>query len=287
MKQNDSQLSFDSGALSSTPVTSLSCHAPEFIPSRKQETKEPYELSANQHISNPMYVEARVMTEFSETYRYYEGTQGLSSSNRMYQFKEDACLKPFNISNYSNDSGVASENIHSPSYNKDQFRSLRMFNFETETRTENEEYDFTDNVDYDRCFPPLSRSRNTKITRQLERTMEHENVDNDRKLHYKGSSEITSHYSNSRPGMRPFTSRRSDQTKRACVYCKRIGKNESMFDSHCLRNPITGKLMCPLLVDNTCDFCGDTKDDQVHTTNDCKNRPQKQTGFMSFEPLLQ
>jgi len=287
MKQNDSQLAFDYGALSSTPVTSLSCHAPEFIPSRKQETQEPYEISANQHIFNPMYVEARVMTEFSETYRYYEGTQGLSSSNRMYQLEEDVCLKPFNISNNSNDSGIACENIHSPScINKDQSRGLRKFSFECETRTENEVYDFTDNVDYDRCFPPLSRTRNTNITHLIGRTMEYENRDNERKSHYKGTSEI-SHYGKSQLGMRPFTSRRNDQTKRACVYCKRIGKNESMFDSHCLRNPITGKLMCPLLVENTCDFCGDTKDDQVHTTNDCKNRPQKQTGFMSFEPLLE
>jgi len=197
----------------------------------------------------------------------------------------DIHMQPFNLSSFSNDSGIAS-----PTYNiQDKYRHLHKLNFDNNKGAQNENYDIGDSLDYDRCFPPLSPSGITKLTRSIGRTMDIEDISLERNLHHKVQSKVANNFQNvqkTRNGARMIASKRNGQTKRACVYCKRMGKNESMFDSHCLRNPITGKLMCPLLVDNACDLCGDTKDDLVHTTSDCTNSSQKQGGFMTFDPLL-
>jgi len=57
--------------------------------------------------------------------------------------------------------------------------------------------------------------------------------------------------------------------RKACSFCIRNGGDKSMYDSHCLRNPITNAIMCPELKKlKLCHKCGDTGDDFVHTSSE-------------------
>jgi len=77
-------------------------------------------------------------------------------------------------------------------------------------------------------------------------------------------------------GSRPrYNSERRQQHhshRKSCAYCLRNGKNESMYDSHCLRNPLTKNLMCPELKEKLCTLCKDTGDDQVHASHECPHQ---------------
>jgi len=76
-------------------------------------------------------------------------------------------------------------------------------------------------------------------------------------------------------------SERRPSLRRSCVYCLRNGKNVSMYNSHCLRNPLTKNIMCPELKEKLCALCKDTGDDQVHASDECP-----QTAFASVSPPL-
>ena len=70
-------------------------------------------------------------------------------------------------------------------------------------------------------------------------------------------------------GIKPRIRSTKRKFVRHCDYCFRSGMDESMYDSHCLRNPITGYVMCPILMGNVCRKCGDTGDEKVHSTVEC------------------
>jgi len=62
----------------------------------------------------------------------------------------------------------------------------------------------------------------------------------------------------------------SSSYRESCSFCIRIGRDKAMYDSHCLRNPITGAIMCPELKRHKiCHHCGDTGDDFVHSEFEC------------------
>lgn len=273
-RQNDFQINVkikrkvsEHGIISSTPVSNLSCYAPEFVPNTEARSQNVPYLPSYLPVSKPLYMDTRFLTEHSQIYSQLDRIENLRISARTYHYEEDG-----------NDSGIGCDHIHSPtSPNKIEYPNSSMFDYR--------DYNVSDPIDYDRAFPPLNGPYKSKITNVLGRKIEYKNLYQEVNLHSTLTS-FTNPNEKLKARTRSLPVKKNDQTKRACVYCKRMGKNESMYDSHCLRNPITEKLMCPLLVDNTCDFCGDTKDDTVHTTQDCKIRSQKHVGFRSFEPLL-
>jgi len=71
------------------------------------------------------------------------------------------------------------------------------------------------------------------------------------------------------PGAGPPAAEQRNKVRRSCIYCIRKGMNESMYDSHCLRNPLTKILMCPELKARLCRVCKDTGDDRVHASDEC------------------
>lgn len=56
--------------------------------------------------------------------------------------------------------------------------------------------------------------------------------------------------------------------RRYCGFCKTNGETPSVFYSHEIRDPITGKTVCPTLRRHTCEICCATGDD-AHTRSHC------------------
>lgn len=300
------------GALSSTPTSKLSYAAPEFIPTTEHIYSRYIESSRVTSIpitAKTTYPRKELLKDFQEIFFPYETSDSALINSETYHYSEESSvmfhshviehqhdvetyLQPFNSSTTSNDSGIVSEGLHSPfSPNRAAPGSPPKFQFKASRGYQEEKVNIMDEMDYDTSFPPLHRYvKNTRISQLVERTFDSDlsstvqNSISTQDSKYQRNHETTV---NHRINEKYCGLRRNDPTKRACTYCKRIGKDESMFDSHCLRNPITKKLMCPTLVDSICAICGDTNDDKVHTTNECQNRTQKQVGFKTFDPLLE
>lgn len=299
----------DNDAISSTPISQLSCSAPEFIPTTETSYKNVMSFRIPYHVPvvTSTYVDEELLNELNQIgfqynfrqipnhseKRYYSEEPSVISPNTTIQRQQEAetYLQPFNISSISNDSGILSECLRSPfSPNDTGSSSPLKFHFRNTYGYQDENYNVVERMDYDSSFPPLHRyDKKKNVSLQSERNFETNKSTYATTPTSKQEHKPTARHeksANNRTNGSYLVQKRSDQAKRACVYCKRMGRDESMFDSHCLRNPISQKLMCPLLVDNICEICGDTKDDNVHTTNECKNRTPMNTGFKSFQPLL-
>nr|ACO15593.1 Nanos homolog 2 [Caligus clemensi] len=58
---------------------------------------------------------------------------------------------------------------------------------------------------------------------------------------------------------------------RECSFCRNNGESRLHYQSHCLRNPHSGTLVCPVLRSYRCEICG-ASGDNAHTRNYCPMR---------------
>ena len=61
-----------------------------------------------------------------------------------------------------------------------------------------------------------------------------------------------------KPEPRPARPHFGIKPGRKCKFCKNNGESKDQFSSHVLRNPNTGKLICPVLRSHICEMCGAT-----------------------------
>ncbi|XP_040580325.1 uncharacterized protein [Lepeophtheirus salmonis] len=56
--------------------------------------------------------------------------------------------------------------------------------------------------------------------------------------------------------------------RKHCEFCKNNGCRIDQYQSHCLRNPLTGRVICPVLREYVCEVCKSTGDD-AHIESNC------------------
>lgn len=72
---------------------------------------------------------------------------------------------------------------------------------------------------------------------------------------------------------------------RECKFCKNNGESREQYTSHVLRNPVTGKLICPVLRSHVCEICGVSGDD-AHTRNYCPQGKQEKKMLLAVPVCL-
>ncbi|XP_023219558.1 protein nanos-like [Centruroides sculpturatus] len=62
-----------------------------------------------------------------------------------------------------------------------------------------------------------------------------------------------------------------------CKFCKRNGDPKDFYQTHVLKDAKTGKVICPILRNYTCEYCGATGD-YSHTRSYCPFAKEKNIG---------
>nr|ACO11477.1 Nanos homolog 2 [Caligus rogercresseyi] len=71
-----------------------------------------------------------------------------------------------------------------------------------------------------------------------------------------------------KPPTSSYNAQSFSRNNKTCEYCRSKGESRAAYSSHCLRNPLTGKVICPLLREYMCEVCKSTGDD-AHVESKC------------------